>query len=350
MAEMLTYAPDLRSITGGQGDYTLEFLRYEEVPGTPRPEGRRAEAAERARRRARLTRCACTLSVGPAGAPLRCGAMATRSIVTSQPDVACDVCERRLLRGEQPDVFLAAGQPRMVCELCAPRAAHRGLAARAGRARRWPRAAAHAARSRPVRAPSPGARPEAARERRARAVVDRAPPRSRSSRIAARRRAGDGRHRRAAARAGGEQARTSAGRAAGPLERRSTPSTPASTPAASAGLARSLGAARGRTCARPRPRRGRSHRVAWELCWYRYEVDLDDSRARRSRAGQGTELAELRPRSALANALADERERSCSAEPSCAGGWRERRLHTPCSCRARCSPLLIVHGVTSLSR
>jgi elongation factor G len=32
MAEMLTYAPDLRSITGGQGDYTMEFLRYEEVP------------------------------------------------------------------------------------------------------------------------------------------------------------------------------------------------------------------------------------------------------------------------------------------------------------------------------
>jgi len=33
MAEMLTYAPDLRSITGGQGDYTLEFLHYEEAPG-----------------------------------------------------------------------------------------------------------------------------------------------------------------------------------------------------------------------------------------------------------------------------------------------------------------------------
>ena len=32
MAEMLTYAPDLRSITGGQGEYTLEFLRYEEIP------------------------------------------------------------------------------------------------------------------------------------------------------------------------------------------------------------------------------------------------------------------------------------------------------------------------------
>ena len=25
MAEMLSYAPDLRSITGGQGDYTMEF-------------------------------------------------------------------------------------------------------------------------------------------------------------------------------------------------------------------------------------------------------------------------------------------------------------------------------------
>ncbi len=32
MAEMLTYAPDLRSVTGGQGDYAMEFLRYEEVP------------------------------------------------------------------------------------------------------------------------------------------------------------------------------------------------------------------------------------------------------------------------------------------------------------------------------
>jgi elongation factor G len=33
MSEMLTYAPDLRAITGGQGDYAMEFARYEEVPG-----------------------------------------------------------------------------------------------------------------------------------------------------------------------------------------------------------------------------------------------------------------------------------------------------------------------------
>ncbi len=30
-SEMLADAPDLRSITQGQGDYTLEFLRYEEL-------------------------------------------------------------------------------------------------------------------------------------------------------------------------------------------------------------------------------------------------------------------------------------------------------------------------------
>jgi hypothetical protein len=52
--------------------------------------------------------------------------MATRTIVTSQPDVECDVCARRLLRGEQPNVFVGAGRRRIVCELCAPRAAHEG--------------------------------------------------------------------------------------------------------------------------------------------------------------------------------------------------------------------------------
>ena len=32
MAQMLSYAPDLRSITGGRGEFTMEFLRYEELP------------------------------------------------------------------------------------------------------------------------------------------------------------------------------------------------------------------------------------------------------------------------------------------------------------------------------
>jgi len=32
MAEMLAYAPDLRALTGGQGEFSMEFERYEEVP------------------------------------------------------------------------------------------------------------------------------------------------------------------------------------------------------------------------------------------------------------------------------------------------------------------------------
>jgi len=32
LAEMLSYAPVLTSMTGGRGDYSMEFLRYEEVP------------------------------------------------------------------------------------------------------------------------------------------------------------------------------------------------------------------------------------------------------------------------------------------------------------------------------
>src|SRR3990172_3553540 len=32
MAEILTYSQSLTSMTGGRGDYTMRFLRYEEVP------------------------------------------------------------------------------------------------------------------------------------------------------------------------------------------------------------------------------------------------------------------------------------------------------------------------------
>jgi elongation factor G len=32
LAEMLSYAPDLTSMTGGRGDYSMDILRYEEVP------------------------------------------------------------------------------------------------------------------------------------------------------------------------------------------------------------------------------------------------------------------------------------------------------------------------------
>jgi hypothetical protein len=49
-----------------------------------------------------------------------------KAITTSHAVVSCDVCGRTLLRGEHADVFLHGGQRRMVCELCTPRAAHEG--------------------------------------------------------------------------------------------------------------------------------------------------------------------------------------------------------------------------------
>src|SRR5213595_1858580 len=52
--------------------------------------------------------------------------MARKSITTSHSVVACDVCGRRLLRGEHAEVFIAGGARRMVCELCTARAAHEG--------------------------------------------------------------------------------------------------------------------------------------------------------------------------------------------------------------------------------
>ena len=51
------------------------------------------------------------------------GRLVTRkSISTNTPVVNCDVCGRTLLPGEAPNVFLAAGEKRNVCELCTQRA------------------------------------------------------------------------------------------------------------------------------------------------------------------------------------------------------------------------------------
>ena len=46
--------------------------------------------------------------------------------------------------------------------------------------------------------------------------------------------------------------------------------------------------------------------VAWELCWYRYEVDLSDDGASVRLASQGYELEDLQEADRLANAVADE--------------------------------------------
>jgi hypothetical protein len=46
--------------------------------------------------------------------------------------------------------------------------------------------------------------------------------------------------------------------------------------------------------------------VSWELCWYRYEVELSDDEPSVRPAGQGYELDELTAEEQQANAAADE--------------------------------------------
>jgi hypothetical protein len=47
--------------------------------------------------------------------------------------------------------------------------------------------------------------------------------------------------------------------------------------------------------------------VSWELCWYRYEVDLSEDDPSVRVADKGYELDELTPEERIANAIADER-------------------------------------------
>src|SRR4029077_8771715 len=47
--------------------------------------------------------------------------------------------------------------------------------------------------------------------------------------------------------------------------------------------------------------------VAWDLCWYRYQVDLEDEHAGAQLSAQGMELEELPAQERVANAAADER-------------------------------------------
>src|SRR4029077_7273917 len=73
-----------------------------------------------------------------------------------------------------------------------------------------------------------------------------------------------------------------------------------------AGVARSLGAAS--VTVRPLAESGSTVVaivVAWELSWYRYEVDLGDEAAGANVTAQGTELSELPAEDCLGNAAAD---------------------------------------------
>jgi hypothetical protein len=224
-----------------------------------------------------------------------------KSITTSHAAVACDVCGRTLLRGEQADVFLVGGSRRMVCDLCTARATHEG----------WIREGMDLGAA--------GRRDDGRRRR------------SLFGRLRAGRRDG---HDAPAPRAGERLAdehgadRHDAPAAPQPVyepprEPRHVHAVPTNAelkmsraievfnasehPRTVAGVARSLGAPL--VAVRPSPTEGSvvGITVAWELSWYRYEVDLADEAAGVRVIAQGTELEELDEPDRRANAGADER-------------------------------------------
>jgi hypothetical protein len=74
-----------------------------------------------------------------------------------------------------------------------------------------------------------------------------------------------------------------------------------------AGVGRSLGPPA--VSVRPAPERPSIVNVvvAWELCWYRYEIDLSDDVPAVRVADQGIELDELEPEDRRSNAISDEK-------------------------------------------
>ncbi|HEY5194775.1 MAG TPA: hypothetical protein VIJ39_13025 [Solirubrobacteraceae bacterium] len=284
--------------------------------------------------------------------------MATRAIVTSHPVVACDVCGRSLLRGESPDVFLAGGQRRTVCELCIPRAAAGGWLREADNhgasvlPTRSRRAGSLLGRLRQLREPAQrplrrASEPIAATEGTAEedlpqdglydlfeGDIDRSEPNEHELYIGAVQ-AGepsDGAWIGEQDGAGEDRSpRFDEGETAGRATERSRPvraAQPAQAvftsgelkvaralevfnageqPRRVAGVARSLGAPT--VTVRPLEESGGTVAivVAWELCWYRYEVDLGDEAAGSQLVAQGMELDELPEEDRLANAAADER-------------------------------------------
>jgi hypothetical protein len=246
--------------------------------------------------------------------------MATRTIVTSHPDVACDVCERRLLRGEQPDIFLAAGRRRTVCELCAPRAAHEGwmrerdshevtlppMRARRGRSflERLRQAGRPADAEQEPAGGERGAEPEGDHYEfldgygRAKATPAAAVPQAAAAFL------GED-----PALAGESAEHAQAAAAQRPLtyaEQAIDVFNASEYPRRVAGVARSLGAPAVNVRSAEHLASVVTIVVAWELCWYRYEVDLSEPGAEAQAIAQGTELSELAREDRDANAHASE--------------------------------------------
>jgi hypothetical protein len=242
--------------------------------------------------------------------------MATRSIVTSQPDVACDMCGRRLLRGEHPEEFLAGAEPRLVCELCAPRATQEGwrraadvagsLTLRASGRRRGGsllgrlRQLRESSTPEPLAAAHEGSYQDAEEFDLSDEALDRLVVEDTERFSAA---IDDHRARPVAAPSAARPPLSPALEMQGALEVFNVSEHPRRV----SGVARSLGEPTV-TVRATDAQGGRRFAivVAWELCWYRYVVDLDNQQAGALLDANGMELSELPDEDRRSNASADE--------------------------------------------
>jgi hypothetical protein len=228
--------------------------------------------------------------------------MVPKTIMPQDTVISCAVCGRTLLQGELPEIYLVNGERRSVCELCTVRANHQG----------WIRES---------EGPQIGHRGARVGERRPllerfRARRDRRRPDQPEAEPTPREDA-------APETAAGQATPPADSVPAGPREPRHVHAVPTSEelkavravelfnasehPRTVAGVARSLGVPSVAVTPSTSLASVVQIVVAWELCWYRYEVDLADEGAHGVRgAGQGYELSELEPHERTANAAADE--------------------------------------------
>ncbi|MGH2867702.1 MAG: hypothetical protein ACRDNK_09060 [Solirubrobacteraceae bacterium] len=242
--------------------------------------------------------------------------MNTRAISTSIAQSSCDVCGRTLLRGERSHVYLHGGDRHSVCELCTTRALHGGWV-REGTLPDYGESSARVDRRRSLLGrlrtrrdapdrPDPDERPRfdddppafdelapAAVAPPVRAESMPRPPRNPPARESQSTR--EPRHVRAVP-TSVEHKISSAVELFNASEH----------PKTVAGIARSLGIPEASVLPTEQP--SAVHLiVAWELCWYRYEVDLSDEVPSVRVSGQGYELDELAPGERCGNAAAGER-------------------------------------------
>jgi hypothetical protein len=257
--------------------------------------------------------------------------VSTRAIRTSAAVDSCDVCGRTLLRGERAEIYLSGGSRRSVCELCTSRALHGGWVREGtipqfdGSRARVDRHRSLLSRLRSRRDPAPVVDDEVEVPVDVDvepAVSEPAPEWPDPPQRPERRPPGSRRRARAEAR---ERERGSGrdSRERDPSrEPRHVRAVPTSIehrissavslfndsehPRTVSGIARSLGLPDVSVHPSDPVVSLVNVVVAWELCWYRYEVDLSEEVPSVRSAGQGYELSELSILEREHNATADE--------------------------------------------